>query len=754
VLRAWLIVIALVACGGKKPAHDDAAAVKPAEASVVHMQTQPGDAAVPAPPPRVEHAVWNLVDNRHEAHRAVAGEVVLDARGVDFARFTRFSLPAPRWHLGQTVDGQRAAIADRLALIELPLSDVNATQLTARVHGEQKQVIALKINGRKAAKDVQLEAGWQTVAFQIEKGRWIVGENQVAFETRGGRGEKKGAAFAWLRAGSTHPSADEDPLAALAFDGKDDSFELADGAEAAWYITIPDGANLVADVAGACHVEVAARASDGSLVGGLLGGDVHRVDLSPGAGKVVHLGLRARDCPRAKISHARITLHGPDPAALPAGKAPRFVIVWVMDALRADKIPIFTPGARAQTPNFDELAKSSTVFRQYYVQGNESQVSHSSIWTGLYPAVHGVRDIDIDKGGSWKLDSKLAVLARELQDAGFYTTAVTGNGFVNADGGYNRGFKDFRNMMREGGVMNNFIPGEKIVDAAIDQLAKHRDGPTYLFLGTIDTHGPWVARKPWIDIYSPGPYHGPFQEFGTAFDLGITPTSMGCAKIPPPADIERLRAIYDSAVSYHDHQLGRLIAQLKSWGIWDDTLLVVTADHGEELFEDTRCGHGGSLRDSLLRVPLLIHDPARFPAGTIVDEGAECVDLLPTILAAIGRPAPGAVQGEPLEPIAQGIGRGWPRPSYASMYEYAHAMRICRWKARVGPNGVPTIDDMVDDPGETKDFSPARPVERRYLTDHLSLFLALRRQWKKTAWGETTNVTAAGAAALDEAATP
>jgi arylsulfatase A-like enzyme len=229
---------------------------------------------------------------------------------------------------------------------------------------------------------------------------------------------------------------------------------------------------------------------------------------------------------------------------------------------------------------------------------------------------------------------------------------------------------------------------------------------------------------------------------------------MGCSIIPPKEDIERLRAIYDSAVSYIDQQVGRVVGKLKAWGIWDQTLLIITADHGEELFEDTRCGHGASLRDSLTRVPLLVHDPARFPGGTIVEEGAEGVDLLPTILAAIGQPNVDAAQGEALEPLAQGIGRGWPRPSYTSMYEYAHTMRIGRWKIRVGYGGVPAIEDMVEDPGETKDYAATRPVERRMLTDNLGLFLALRTQWKKDAWGVVTNLTAAGATALDEATTP
>jgi hypothetical protein len=212
---------------------------------------------------------------------------------------------------------------------------------------------------------------------------------------------------------------------------------------------LPEGAQLVADVAEPCHVEVTARANDESMAGGLLGPESPRVDLTSIAGKVVRLVLTARDCPRATIQYARITLHGPDPQPLPASDPPKFVILWVMDALRADKIPIFTPGARAQTPNLDELAKSSAVFRQYYVQGNESQTSHSSIWTSLYPAVHNVRLAG--EGGTWRIERRFDVIGDELKKAGFTTLGVTGNGYVNEDGGYARGFDEFRNMMRETG---------------------------------------------------------------------------------------------------------------------------------------------------------------------------------------------------------------------------------------------------------------------------------------------------------------
>jgi arylsulfatase A-like enzyme len=370
------------------------------------------------------------------------------------------------------------------------------------------------------------------------------------------------------------------------------------------------------------------------------------------------------------------------------------------------------------------------------------------VWTSLYPANHNVRMAGV--GGTWRIEDRFDIMAERLGAAGFYTAAVTGNGFVNEDGGYARGFDEFRNMMRETGIINGVIYGEKIVDAALARLDAHRDRPTFLFLGTIDTHGPWIARHPWIERYSPGPYHGPFQDFGTAKDLGFKAGSMGCSIIPPPEDVERLRAIYDSAVSYHDQQVGRLVAQLKSWGIWDQTMLIITADHGEELFEDRRCGHGGSLRDSLSRVPLLIHYPALFPGGEVIYEGAEGVDVVPTMLDAIGAPLFAGAQGRSLRPLASGVGRGWATPSYGSMYEYAHAMRIGRWKARVGRDGTPLVDDLVADPGETMDLTRRRPVERRMLTDNLGMFLALRRVWRKDAWGVVTNVTPAGAAALDE----
>ena len=743
----------------------DARAGSAAAASGSATTTIGGEEATAA---RLEHSVFELVDNRHAAHRFVDDELVVDAGDVGFARYTRFGLPVQRWQYGHVVDGERAAVADRLASLELPLTAARAAaaqQVSARVHGSANQSISLRVNGRSAGPggSVALAGGWQSITIPVTSGRFGVGENQLVFELHGGGHEP--LAIAWLRVGAAPATlltlapapapapvaaAVPDPRAHHTFDPTARSIELARDAALVWYITVPDGAQLVAEVAGPCRVEVRAQAGDAAFAAGLLGGGIGRVDLAAMSGRVVALSLTARECTRAQVLAPRITVQGASATATAKGAPPRYIVLWVMDALRADRISTFTPGARAQTPAFDELATSSAVFRQYYEQGNESQTSHTSVWTSLYPAVHGVRTTGV--GGTYRIAKKFPVMAELLKAQGYATTAVTGNGFVNSDGGYARGFDEFRNMMREKGIENGIIYAKTIVDDALARLDRSRSVPTFLFLGTIDTHGPWIARKPWIDLYSPGRYDGPFQEFGTARELGMHPGQMGCTIVPPPEDIERLRAIYDSAISYQDHELGRFVAQLKAWDIWDQTMLVVTADHGEELFEDSRCGHGGSLRDSLLRVPLLVHYPARIPSVT-VDEGAEGIDILPTMLDLAGAPVLASAQGTSLAPLTEGTGRGWARPSYASQYEYAHAMRIGRWKARVSKTGVPLIEDLVADPLEREDHARTHHVERRMLTDNLSLFLALRMQWQKREWGVTTAVTAAGAAALDVAST-
>ncbi len=770
-------VQALSACrdkqGGKDagPATADAAAsglvdasgsdaVAIADAGGLAPDAAVGDDAGPAEaaPARLERAIWRAVDNRVMAHRRVAGDLVIDAGDAGLGRFTRYGLPQERWRLAQWVDGAAAALAEPLAALAVPLDESQARAATAvmlRLHASEKTELWIEINGRKPRrKAIELSPGWQTIGQAIPPGWLHPGDNQLALTRKGRRRGGPEVALAWLRVGAGEEFSS--PLPAARFTAAR-TLELAVGSSIAWYLTIPEGAHLVAPVAAPCRVEVRAQTSDGGFVGGRLGGDDQRVDLSSFAGKVVRMELTAASadtgprCEVATLADPSITVHGSPPPSPPRGEPPRYVVLWVLDATRADRIPIFTPGAGTQTPTFEELAKTSAVFRQYYVQGNESQTSHSSVWTGVYPAVHNVRLAG--SGGTYRLAKHLPLLAEQVAQAGLRPVGVTGNGFVSDGGGYDRGFAEYRNMMREKGVINGVLYGEKIASAALDRLEANRASPTYLFLGTVDSHSPWIARKPWIDLYSPEPYQGPFERYGDPVALGFRRGSMGCSKIPPAKDVQRLRAIYDSTISYSDDLIGKFIAQLKIWNLWDQTMLIITADHGEELFEQRRCGHGGSLRETLVRVPLLVHYPPRVPAA-IVDEGAEGVDVLPTVLDALGAPPLPSAQGASLLPLAAGSLRGWAVPSYASQYEYAHAMRLGRWKLAVNLRGEEGVFDLRTDPGEQQNAVLQAPMERRMLADHLGLFLATRRRWHKATWGVVSNLTAAGAQALEAVRPP
>src|SRR6185436_8931301 len=116
-------------------------------------------------------------------------------------------------------------------------------------------------------------------------------------------------------------------------------------------------------------------------------------------------------------------------------------------------------------------------------------------------------------------------------------------------------------------------------------------------------------------------------------------------------------------------------------------------------------GHGQSLREELVHVPLLISYPPLFPPGKVVTEGVEIIDLLPTIADAVGGKIPADVQGESLIPLAQGEGAGYPRPAIASQYELAHSMRLGRWKLWVGGSGQTKLHDAASDPGEQQELS-------------------------------------------------
>jgi arylsulfatase A-like enzyme len=689
----------------------------------------------PAPPaPAIlagpQHSVFSLHSNRPLAHMIEEGGLFVAAGQPGMAKYVNFMRPWMTWKINVKEEGRRVALATRnVAWLRVPLTEeqAKASTLTLSLKSARPQGLVVKLNSTKA-KPVKLASGWQRVSLAIpEKALWS-GENhlELTFGATGRFGGEKGyGAVEWLHIGTQAP---REPSLAPAQGPK---LLLPAGGGLAYYVHPYSGAALklraTSRSGGRCELKVRTIAPGGKPQ------EVSRpegeVALPLVAGRVARLELVAQgaQCKGMALSDAAIVMPGVEPK-LRRDKAPKHILFWMIDNVRADRYSLYNPSTRVKTPVITELGKTGTVFARAYIQGTESRVSHASIWTGLFPRQHRF------VAPKAKLSLEWVTLPEAVKKSGRQTAAVIANGFVSKFWGFGEGWTVFRNTLHQGGGLT----ARALADWAIDYIKKQTGKPFYLYVGTIDPHVSWRGRQPWLKEYHPEPYTGPY----TKDVLGKDVEKMaGGSRSTTPADRKRILAIYDSTVSYNDQQLGRVLEALKEKGQRDDTMIVITADHGEELWDYGKVGHGCSLKQELIAVPLIIHYPPLFGRGVRVMQGTNVLSVMPTILDAIGAPIPESVQGESLLPLAQGIGTGYPRPALSTQYELAHTIRLERWKLWVGGKGEPMLWDLESKQGEHRELAVNHPVETRWLTDALSTFLVYQDRWRSQRWGVPSNLS-------------
>jgi arylsulfatase A-like enzyme len=748
VALAALVSLATLGCtGGQGSAGVATAGVGPlapqvgAGGSGAHLGTRRATAAAPVAAGSAEaHAVFSLVDNRWLAHREHEGGLLVVAGTPGFAKYLRFGRPAQPWRLGAQLNGRPVAqLIDKRAGLDVPLTAAQASaarSIRFSLHSKGKRKLDVTVNGKKE-KRLALRDGWQVVHLPLDAGRLVAGENLLALEV--GRGRP--VSLEWMLVGGPDAA---DASATPAAPAADEALHLRRHESLAWYVFVPPHVRLSVETPGAgCGLHVQVDAEDAHAAGAPA-----QLDLAPLAGRVARLELRldARaTCAEATIARAALELPG-RAAVEKRPSRPKHVVFWIMDTLRYDRVPLWFPGAVAEVPNLARLADSGTVFLNHYPGGNESTVSHASMFTSLRPGVHNVISLD---GHRWKFERGWPTIGQVVRAAGMYVAGVTANGHIDRSSGFGWGFQQFENPMSEGKYDRDYgYGGDKVVARGLELVAKHKDEPFFLYLGTIDTHVPWRAYEPWVSRYDAVngvPYRGKFKRVATAG--GVNVSFMLSRTAPEPRDAARLDAIYASDVSFQDEQLGKLLARLEAWGILDETMIIVTGDHGEEFWEHGIGGHGGSLHEPVVHVPMLVWYPPLFP-HTVVDEGTEGVDIFPTIVDALGLALPPELQGASLLPLAQGVGRGYPRPAIASHWEAANAMRMERWKLVAESSGASRLYDVVGDPDERTELSDTRPIELRWMTDAYSLSRVFERSFRKSSWGTGANMTADAARRL------
>ena len=335
-----------------------------------------------------------------------------------------------------------------------------------------------------------------------------------------------------------------------------------------------------------------------------------------------------------------------DPAEPPAPEVPRprHLVIVSLDTMGAAHMGAYGHGG-GTTPTFDALAAQGTLFENAFTSQTHTLVAHLSLMTGLHAQTHGATE-------KRRAASGATTLAEILAKASFANRAFTTvSAFASDDFGLGRGFDDFTDMIKGGLLANVQLHGPLREDAARARSdPEHR---LFLFMHYYDPHSdyetsvPYDAPRQYLDRYVSQDLRGSVR--------GDTARLLELLANGGPDERQRraLHGLYDAGVAFTDQRiLGLLVDWLRDTKLLDDTLLVVTADHGEEFFEHRYLLHTQAYTE-ISRIPLLLVGPG-IPAGVRVENPVALVDVMPTILSVLGLPIPDQVQGQDLSPLLRG----------------------------------------------------------------------------------------------------
>ncbi|MFW5966231.1 MAG: sulfatase [Persicimonas sp.] len=704
----------------------------------------------PLPTLDEEHfEAFDLLVNRPLAHRLemTDGEPALavDAGRPDFVRYV-LGNHGDDWMLDvELEETPAAAVKAREATAWAPLlRPGDAQTLRARVYNPAQGDNNLTMTvGETELEAVSLEPGWQTIEVEIPEDAELGGDNEIAISFSNlGRidGKLSGGAFAWFRIGRPGelPETDDAPAKQPLEQGE---LTLADGEGLAWYVWLPEDAKLDTDLRAeeGCGVDLEVFTEDGEggvesvnsttreLVEERGERQTTAIDLSEWSGQVARLELSpSQGCQdEVEVERAHLVVPGEKPAVPEEVDPPKYVIVWMIDTLRSDYFPVHFD-TDVKTPNLKKLAGEAASFPVSYVQGNESRTSHASLFTGMYPSRHGL----VGKG---TVAHHHELLPEAISEHGYFTGLHGSNGYVSKKGGFAQGWDYFVNNLREGWA----IDGESMAEQGIDWAKKRSEKDFFFYLGTIDPHVTYRAHDGIIEDYDDPDYAGAYKNYLSGEDLGkMAAGSLDASK----RERERIINLYKNEITFNDRAFGKLREGLEEADMWDDTMIVITSDHGEEFWDHGGVGHGRGVHQEMVHVPIMFYYPPLFPEDTTVDAGADVIDIYPTILDALGAEVPEKVQGKSLLPLVHGTHGGYPEPTVATHYLREYGMQAKHWKLYL-KHGRFSLYDREEDHGEQSDAAADHPLASRWMQDAMGWFRAHRSDWEKSTWGVPNKVS-------------
>jgi len=395
---------------------------------------------------------------------------------------------------------------------------------------------------------------------------------------------------------------------------------------------------------------------------------------------------------------------------------PRNLLLISLDTLRADHLGCYGY-PRPTSPFLDQLASRGVLFEQAWATSPWTLPSHASLFTGLYPSQHGVVNNHVG------LPPELPTLAEVMRERSFATAGFVSGIFLGPRFGLGRGFDRYvviPTRAQEGGTATSLSATRRVSEGGLAWLAEQAHRPFFLFLHYFDIHSDYRPEPRFAALFA-GPYHGPVD--GTSRQL--REFLRGQIEFDA-ADRAHLVDLYDAEIRQLDEALKQLFEELHERGELAHTLVVVTADHGEEFFEHGGVFHGRTQYQEMLRVPLILSGPG-IPAGVRIDRPVSLVDLPPTLLALLGAGDGPAVSGRDLAPLWKSPGAAWPERELFAEANHTReggtpqrAVLRDGWKLVLHGNGEHELFELSADPGERVNRASAEPQRTADLTSRLT----------------------------------
>ena len=715
---ALAVLGAFLACGddGASVAVPPVAPVPPAAPAA--PRAAPAQAALPAGAAMGPYLDLVAQVARAELHRGPA--LIMDLGSATGAKYTFGG-----WQTGsgpnRVFGGSDAVVFPGVAgeiILPLDSDGPHTVSVRARTFGDGRLTLAVD-QMTTAQVTLPADGSFAVVTAQVPPEHATAGEHwlqlQVASTGAVPGGGTAGVAVDWIVVAPTDDAAAREippPPADLArsVDGTP-TLVLPDGLTVGYGVEVPRGARLGATVAGAGRLTVRAH-RDGAAVQNLgssdPGGGPLDIDLSAFAGEVIRLDLTAR----GEVTLSRPAIRAPGgPARGPGAERPRNLVIFLVDTLRADRLRAWSPSTRVATPGLDAWARDAVVVERAQSQENWTRPSVATLLSGLLPWHHGAF---ADEAA---LSSSVVLISEHLRQRGFYTGAFIANDYCSGAYGFEQGWSTWRNYPVEGRQ-----PVAPIVAADVLEWldARPQNRPFFLYVHTMEPHAPYIPPDEFLARYDSGPYDGPVDFHR---DPEILAAIRSGSLQPGERDRRRLEALYDGEITYHDVYFASVMEGLERRGLTDDTVVVFTADHGEELFDHGSVGHGHTLWQELVHVPLLVRVPGLVDAPP-VREPVGLVDVMPTALEALGIEPPRGIDGRSFLGLLRGEAETAPRVVLSGCKENWRAVVVGSYKLLQFNDVRHALYDLDADPGETRDLAAERPIAVRYMRGLLGLALA------------------------------